>query len=92
MHQQRPNNPSRTFSRVSTFSSFDGFGEKEYMKQKKNFENSREFNSKYIIDINPKQYENEKNENLKEFIECQNEFNKNNWSLNSNETFINNVL
>ena len=86
------NNPSHTYSRVSTFSSFDGFGEKEYMKQKKNFENSREFNSKYIIDINPKQYENEKNENLKEFIECQNEFNKNNWSLNSNEAFINNVF
>ena len=86
------NAPAPSFSRASTFSSFDGFGEKEYMKQKKNFENSREFNSKYIIDINPKQYENENNENLKEFIECQTEFNKNNWSLNSNEAFINNVF
>ena len=85
-------NNTSSISRLNTFSSFDGFGEKEFMKQKKNLEDSREFNSKYIIDINPKQFGKNENENIKEFIECQTDKNKNNWSINSNENFISNVF
>ena len=83
-------------SRINTFSSFDGFGEKEYMKQKKNMEDSQEFNSKYIIDINPKKldytkYDKETGDNIKEFIECQTDDNKK-FSDYSNEAFINNIF
>ena len=86
-------------NRINTFSSFDGFGEKEYMKQKKNSEDSKEFNSKYVIDINPKTFDYKKYEktdadNLKEFMECQqkSEDKKNVFSKFSNEGFINNIF
>ena len=85
-------NNNGIYLRASTYSSFDGFGEKEYVKQKKNLQDSKEFNSKYIIDIDPKKYEKETNENVKEFIECQSENNKNDWNLNSNEVFISNIF
>ena len=75
----------------STLSSFDGFGDKELAKSKKNIKDSEEFNSKYILDIDLKQYENENVPIIKEFIKCQIEINKNNWSLYSNEVFINNI-
>ena len=85
-------------NRINTFSSFDGFGEKEMMRQKKNMEDSREFNSKYILNIDPKKidytkYDKETADNLKEFIECQeNEETKNNWNIYSNESFISNIF
>ena len=85
-------NNSVSLNRLNSYASFDGFGEKEFMKQKKNSEDSQEFNSKYIIDIDPKQYEKDSNNYIKEFIQCQTERNKNNWSLNSNEAFISNVF
>ena len=69
------------------------------MKQKKNSEDSKEFNSKYVIDINPKTFDYKKYEktdadNLKEFMECQqkSEDKKNVFSKFSNEGFINNIF
>ena len=86
-------------NRINTFSSFDGFGEKESMKAKKNAEDSQLFNSKYIIDINPKtldytKYDKNDVDNVKEFIECQQKFEdkKNVFSKYSNEAFINNIF
>ena len=85
-------------NRINTFSSFDGFGEKELMKQKKNMEDSREFNSKYILNVEPKridytQYDKETADNVKEFIQCQeSEETKNNWSVYSNDNFISNIF
>ena len=85
-------------NRINTFSSFDGFGEKELMKQKKNMEDSREFNSKYILNVEPKridytQYDKETADNVKEFIECQeSEDTKKDWSVYSNDNFISNIF
>ena len=90
---------SSPINRINTFSSFDGFGEKESMKAKKNAEDSQLFNSKYIIDINPKtldytKYDKNDVDNVKEFIECQQKFEdkKNVFSKYSNEAFINNIF
>ena len=87
------------FNRINTFSSFDGFGEKENMKAKKNAEDSQLFNSKYIIDINPRfldftKYEKTDADNIKEFVECQQKSDdkKNVFSKYANEAFINSIF
>ena len=91
------NDSSSYISRINTVSSFDGFGEKEYIKQKKNLEDSKLFNSKYIVDIDPKKidyssYDKDMANNIKEFIDFQMKNSDNKWNLYSNESFIGNVF
>ena len=91
------NDAGSTISRINSISSFDGFGEKENMKQKKNLEDSKEFNSKYILDIDPKKidynsYELGIVDNIKEFIDYQLKNSNNKWNIYSNDGFISNVF
>ena len=80
-------------------SSFDGFEEKGSSKHNKNMEDSVIFNSKYILNINPKaidykKYDKFDGDNIKEFIEFQDidTTSKNSWGKFSNDNFINNIF
>ena len=78
---------------------FDGFEERGNNKHNKNTEDSLIFNSKYILNINPKaidykKYDKYDSDNIKEFIESQqiDKTSKNPWGIFSNENFINNIF
>ena len=79
--------------------SFDGFEEKGSSKHNKNMEDSVIFNSKYILNVNPKaidykKYDKFDADNIKEFFESQDidTTSKNSWGKFSNENFINHIF
>ena len=79
--------------------SFVGFEEKGSSKHNKNMEDSVIFNSKYILNINPKTIDYKKynkfdSDNIKEFFESQDidTTSKNSWGKFSNDNFINNIF
>ena len=88
-----------TIRKNNTATNFDGFEERGSSKHNKNMEDSVIFNSKYILNINPKtidykKYDNYDAGNIKEFIESQDidSTSKNSWGKFSNDNFINNIF
>ena len=70
---------------------------KQILKQQKNFEDSKEFNSKYILNIelnnmDYKIYEEKNVDYIKDLIEYQKDYCKGNWNLYSNDKFISNIF